>query len=365
MAFLALGFRPFYLLAGCYAALAVPIHVLQFTGLLPRPEPLWHPHEMLFGYAFAVITGFLFTAVRNWTGRPTPSGATLGAIAGLWLAARILAFWSLPAGAALDAAFACAVAWGIGRPLVASGNRRNLFFVALVLLLGAASVAFTLYPAQSLRVGMDAVLFIMTVIAGRVVPSFTNNAVRAGAKSLGWLERASIGSLPLLFAASFAGFDAAAGAIALAAAALHAARLLLWRPWKTLGRPILWILHASYAWIVAHLVLRGLADLGLVSASLATHALTAGAIGGLTLGMMTRTARGHTGREIAAGPAEVAAYGLVLAAGAVRVFGPLAFPAGYVAFIELSAVLWSAAFAVFAVSYAPMLVHPRLDGRPG
>src|SRR5262245_51261254 len=166
----ALGFRPFYLLAGAYAAVALPLYAAQYVGLLPGVNPLWHAHEMLFGYTFAVLAGFLFTAVRNWAGRDTPTGAALGAIAGLWLAARVIAIWSLPAAAALDLAFALAVAYGIGRPLWQSGNRRNLFFVVLVLLLGTASVAFIFWPAQALRAGLDVMLFIMVVIGGRVIP---------------------------------------------------------------------------------------------------------------------------------------------------------------------------------------------------
>ena len=147
--------------------------------------------------------------------------------------------------------------------------------------------------------------------------------------------------------------------------ALHCVRLHLWAPFKTRGRPILWILHLSYAWVAVHLALRGLAGFGVLAPVLATHALTIGAIGGLTLGMMTRTARGHTGRMLQAGPAEVWAYALVQAAAAVRVLVPIAVPAAYAASVAASAMLWSAAFTVFCVVYAPILSRPRLDGRPG
>jgi uncharacterized protein involved in response to NO len=146
---------------------------------------------------------------------------------------------------------------------------------------------------------------------------------------------------------------------------LHAARGALWAPLRTRGRPILWILHLSYAWIVVHLLMRGLAGFDVVPAGLATHALTVGAIGGLTLGMMTRTSRGHTGRPLATGRAELAAYLLVQAAAMVRVFVPLAAPAGYAASVALSALLWCAAFLVFVIAYYPMLSTPRIDGREG
>jgi len=363
-ALFALGFRPLYLLAGAYAALGVPVWAMQYLDWLPIVDPLWHAHEMLFGYAFAVIAGFLLTAVRAWTGVPTPAGAALAAIAALWLCARVLAFFSLPAAALADAAFALAVAWGIGRPLVASRNR-NWFFILLVLALGAASSAFQLLPRAALATGLDLVLLVMAIIGGRVIPGFTNNAVPgAGARRIAALENACIYSVLVLLAMDLLDADYS-GVVALAAAGLHAARLALWAPLKTRSSPILWILHLSYAWIVVHLALRGCAGFGLVPESLATHALTIGAIGGLTLGMMTRTARGHTARLLVAGRAEIAAYVLVQLAAAVRVFLPLLLPPAYAAAVALSAVLWSAAFAVFVIVYYPILSRPRLDGQPG
>jgi uncharacterized protein involved in response to NO len=366
MALLALGFRPFYLLAGAYAALSVPIWAAQHAGWLPGASVLWHAHEMLFGYAFAVIAGFLLTAVRAWTGLPTPSGAVLAAIAALWVLARALALRSLPAAALADAAFALALAWGIGRPLVASGNRRNWFFVALVLALGASSIAFHAAPRLALAIGLDVVLFVMAVVAGRVVPSFTNNAMPgAGARRWRALEIAALGSVLALLVLDSIEAASAAAAVALVAAPLHGLRLALWAPMQTRGRPILWILHLSYAWIVVHLALRGLAGFDLAPAALATHALTVGAVGGLTLGMMTRTSRGHTARPLLAGPAEVAAYVLVQAAAVIRVLVPLFAPGLYAASVALSAALWAAAFVVFTAVYYPILSRPRLDGQPG
>ena len=364
-ALFALGFRPLYLLAGVYAALGVPIWAAQYAGWLPAANPLWHAHEMLFGYAFAVIAGFLLTAVRNWTGMPTPSGAALAAIAALWVAARVIAFYSLDLSVLVDAVFAIALAWGIGRPIVASRNR-NWYFILFVLALGTASVLFALAPRLALQAGLDLVLLVIAIMAGRVVPGFTNNAVPgAGARRVEWLENAALGSVILLLLFDSSGFGTAAGIVALAGGALHAARVALWAPLKTRGRPILWILHLSYAWIVVHLLLRGLAAFEIVSSLLATHALTVGVIGGLTLGMMTRTSRGHTGRPLETGRAELCAYVLVQAAAVVRVLFPLVFPAGYGAGVLLSASLWSAAFLVFTLTYFPMLSRPRIDGKPG
>jgi uncharacterized protein involved in response to NO len=366
MALLALGFRPLYLLAGLYAALSVPLWAAQFAGWLPGANPLWHAHEMLFGYAFAVIAGFLLTAVRVWSGRPTPTGLSLGLIASLWLLARFVALYSLQSAAWVDLAFAIAVAIGIGRPLLASGNRRNWFFIGLMLVLGAASIAFTRYSRIGLFVGLDVVLFIMAVMGGRVIPAFTNSAIPgAGARRNQVVEYGALGSVLLLLILDLMELFVPAAIVCLIAAPFHAVRLALWSPWATRSRPILWILHLSYAWIVVHLVLRGLTGFDLVASGFSTHALTVGAIGGLTLGMMTRTSRGHTARPLEVGGAELAAYVMVHAAAAVRVFLPLVFPEAYVAFIVASAALWFAAFGLFTLVYIPILTQPRLDGKPG
>jgi uncharacterized protein involved in response to NO len=327
---------------------------------------------MLFGYAFAVITGFLFTAVRNWTQRPTPTGAALGVLALLWLAGRVLALtpWAAWA-AATDTAFALGVALGIGRPLIASGNRRNYFFIALVLALGAANLAFhaalqDLAPfsaGAALTVGLDVVLLTIAIVAGRVVPMFTNNALRgAGARRVAALEYLALGSVLALIAADVAGAAVVAAAFAAIGALAHGARLALWAPWATRRAPLLWILHASYAWIVVHLALRAAAGFDWVTPSLATHALT---IGGMTLGMMTRSALGHSGRPLAARGCEIASYVLIQIAAAARVLLPLALPAWHVAGIALSGLAWGAAFVVFVFGYWLILTSPRIDGRPG
>ena len=363
-ALFALGFRPLYLLAGAYAALSVPLWAAQYAGWLPGANPLWHAHEMLFGYAFAVIAGFLLTAVRAWTSRPTPSGAALAGIAALWVAARVLAFNSLLLAGLMDGLFALAVAWGIGRPIVASSNR-NWYFILFVIALGAASIAFVVTePRVALAVGLDVVLLVITIMGGRVIPAFTNNAVLgAGARRNRWIEHGALGAVIALLFLDL--FQLPVWPLALAAAALHAIRVGLWAPLATRARPILWILHLSYAWVAVHLLLRGLAGVDLVPAALATHALTVGVIGGLTLGMMTRTSRGHTARPLKVGSWEVAAYVLVHAAAVVRVIFPLVAPGAYAAFVEFSAALWCAAFAIFTAVYYPILSRPRLDGQAG
>jgi uncharacterized protein involved in response to NO len=214
---------------------------------------------------------------------------------------------------------------------------------------------------------MDVVLFIMTVMGGRVIPMFTNNGVPgAGATRHPIVEKFALGSVLVLFLADLLQAQSAVvAAIALIAAIAHGARLALWRSWWTLATPLVWILHAAYAWIVVHLALRGLSGLDVLAESFAVHALTMGAIGGLTLGMMTRTARGHTGRPLIADGFELAMFLLVQVAAVVRVFGGMAAPELYLSSVQLSGLLWSAAFGLYAVRYWPVLTRPRLDGKPG
>jgi uncharacterized protein involved in response to NO len=376
---LRLGFRPFYLFAGMFAAASVALWTAQYAGWLSAPYlkgSLWHAHEMLFGFTMAVIAGFLFTAVRNWTAQPTPTGALLAAIAVLWLAGRVAVLTPLGWTAAIvNAAFPVAVAAGIGVPLVRSGNRRNYFFIVLLIVIAGAILAVHLAQLGvmdlpgwiGIQIALDVVLFVMSVMGGRVIPMFTNNGVPgARATRLPWLEKAVLGATLLVLIADTVQAHGAVLIALLAAAALaHAARLALWTPWKTLGTPLVWVLHAAYAWIPIHLGLRALDIAGFVPSPLATHALTIGAIGGLTMGMMTRTARGHTGRPLRADFWEVACFALVFGAAIGRVFGPLIAPTLYVSSVIVSGVLWSAAFALYAVRYWPILTRPRIDGKPG
>jgi uncharacterized protein involved in response to NO len=377
-----LGFRPFYLVASVFAAVSVLLWVGSYAGVFPRVyrgDPVWHAHEMIYGYTVAVIVGFLFTAGRNWSNRPTPQGSLLAALVLLWLAGRVLVLspWTV-AAAVVNAAFPIAAAIALAIPFWRSRNSRNYFFVGLLFLVGLLELAVHLahagmmaWPARAgLRAGLDIVLFIMAVMGGRVIPMFTNNAIRgAGAARAArepMLEKLALGLLIALLVADVVqlpGYGVAA--ITAAATACHAARLALWKPWRTLRTPLVWILHAGYGWIVLHLALRTLSELSWVADSLATHALTVGAIGSLTIGMMTRTARGHTARPLVAGTSEVVCFGLVQAAAVLRVFGPMFAPSHYLAAVVLSGVCWAGAFGVYAVAYWPVLARPRLDGTPG
>ena len=374
-----LAFRPFYLLASVFAALSILLWALQFTGHLSAPYlpgPLWHAHEMLFGFALAVIVGFLFTAGRNWSGQPTPTGGRLAALALLWVAARVLVL--TPYGwlsAIANTAFPLAAAIALAIPFLKAGNRRNYFFVGLLVLLSAASLCIHLnqlgvlaLPAWAgIQIALDVVLFILCVMGGRVIPMFTINGVPgAGSRRHPQLELVALGSvLALLAADALRVPPLVLGAVAAIAAIAHLVRWILWQPWVTLRTPMVWVLHLAYAWIPVHLALRAAAAAGWIAPSAAVHSLTVGAVGGLVIGMMTRTARGHTARPQRADWRDVTCYGLVAVAALVRVLAPLVVPAHTAQAVLCSAALWSAGFALYAVSYWNVLTRPRLDGRPG
>lgn len=383
-AFLTVGFRPFYLGASLFAALAIPLWVaIHLTGNGPAtsyPEIAWHQHEMLFGFAPAVIGGFLLTAVRNWTGLPTASGALLGLLFGLWAAARILPFTGPAALAALvDLAFLPALALCLAIPLWRARNARNAFVIVILLVLWLCNLAFHaawlrwtdgIDASRGAVVAMDAILLLITVIGGRIIPAFSANAVRS-IHSRKWpaLEHAAIGSVIAIAVLDVFGDRTANGpaatwytALVYAAAAAHLLRLAGWQPWKIRSNALLLILPVSYLWVPIHLLLRG--ALGDVPGTLnppSVHALVVGAMAGLMLAMMTRSALGHTGRPLRAGVAELVCFASIHTAAIVRVAGPLLVPQYPATALVLSAVLWSLAFATFAAAYAPSLVQRRLD----
>jgi uncharacterized protein involved in response to NO len=277
----ALGFRPFYLLASVFAALSIALWAMQFAGwpgTAYLQGPAWHAHEMVFGFTLAVVTGFLFTAGRNWTGQPTPTGLPLALLAMLWLTGRVLVLtpWSW-AAAIVNVGFTLSVAAALARPLLASRNRRNYFFIGLLVGMATAQLAFHLvqlgvqqWPAWvGLQLGLDVLLLIIAVMTGRVLPMFTNNGVPgAGARASPLIEKLAVGLLIALLA-----FDALQlsshfiGVLALAAGAAHLARWVLWKPWTTLRAPLVWVLHAAYVWLPAHLFLRACGGMGLAARS--------------------------------------------------------------------------------------------------
>jgi uncharacterized protein involved in response to NO len=377
---LRLGFRPFYLGAALFGLLAIPPWVAfllgQFTLTLALPPLLWHAHEMLFGFAAAVIVGFLLTAGKAWTGLATPRGAALGALAALWLAARVAAVVAPYAVyALLDVLLLPLVAGVLADRLVRAGNRRNLPLAGILVLLSLANLAFHLAvigminvpPLAALHAGLALIVMIECVIAGRVVPAFTMSAtpgLKLGTRR--GLERATLSATALALALWVLAPPGASTGIAFAVAAvLHTLRQWHWHPAVTRRRPILWILHAGYAWIAVGFGLLALAQIGVVGVSAGVHALAIGATGGLVIGMITRTARGHTGRSLQASKAEVAAYTLVMAAATLRVLVPLVAPSWLAHALVFAAGAWCAAFAVYLFVYAPWLLTTRHDGKDG
>ncbi len=387
--FFSYGFRPFFLFAGAYAVIAVGgwIYVLHgiYEGGGAGPFPhgaiaphLWHAHEMIFGYAGAAIAGFFLTAVPSWTGREPVRGPLLGGLALAWLAGRA-AMWSaaaLPAGtvAVFDLLFAPFLGVLVIRALAGGWSRRNAIFLPVFAGLIVANVLFHLdamgiAPGQASRgllLGLDCVLFLIVVIGGRVVPAFTTNALRRRGEtalpvSRPPVEIAALASVAALLVADLVQPDGlVTGAIAALAALVHAVRLAGWRGHRTLADPIVWVLHLGYAWLVAGLALKALAILGGgLPVTAAGHALTIGAVGTMTLAVMTRAALGHTGRTLRAPAPIVLAYLLVSASALARVAGPAFWPETH-EWIGASAILWLVAFALFTAVFAPILTRARV-----
>jgi len=380
MPWLRLAFRPFYLGAALLAALVVPLWVAVFLGAVswqPAPSPLlWHAHEMLFGFAIAVIVGFLMTAGKTWTGLATPRGPALGFLILLWLSARVAALVAPYAVfAVLDLALLPIVGLIFLRLLMRSRNWRNVPLALILLLLTLVNLTFHLSanglieldPMRSLYAALGFVVIIECVMAGRVVPFFTTSALpNIKIVTLPWLDRTALAATVIGMALWVTGWHSGLASASLALAfALNLVRQWRWHPLATRGRPILWILHAAHLWLILGLGLLALAQMGLITASLGVHALGVGATGGLIIGMMTRTARGHTGRPLTADAPELAAYVLIMIAALLRVVLPLLAPSLYVYALMTSAGAWSAAFLIYLWQYTPWLVSARPDGKDG
>lgn len=383
--FLAMGFRPFFLLAALHAIVATPLWLLVLRGQAQPPlaAVVWHGHEMVYGFAVAVIAGFLLTAVRHWTGgRPTASGWSLALLVVLWLLGRVV--WWPGAGlpptlAALVAlAFLPALALAVGRPIVAARSARNYKVLALIgalWLLQATTLGTALHPSIRESVSVDllrgAVLLVVVlclVITGRIVPLFTRNAT--GVSELrAWpaADAATFATvLAVLVAESLSLSHPALAALSIVAAGATLARMRWWGTQHTLREPLLWILHLGHVWIAIGLLLGGLAQLGVAGAHSAfTHALAFGAIGTLILGMMARVTLGHTGRPLRAPPLTTLAFVLLTLGTVVRVCVPVLAPNLLLRGLDVAGLLWATAFALFLVAQAPMLWRPRPDGKPG
>ncbi len=366
------AFRPFYLGGALFAAVAVPLWLgmwyhSYFTPSLP--SLYWHAHEMVFGFAAAIIIGFLFTAARNWTGLPLPAGMPLALLAGLWLAARVGMFVAYGLGTAVaDSLLLLIVAGVLARKFILARSWCSMPMVIVLSLLAGANIAFhaaahnliPISPLQAIEAGLLFVVLIEMIVGGRVVPGFSANAAPGVWRWRStWLQRGAFTLAAAAFLAdSFHAPPLVTGALALLAGAAVAVQAIGWNPFAARGNPMLWILHAAYAWIPIGLVLLGLAAFGIVPRSAAIHALAVGSMGGLIIGMITRTALGHSGRMVRAGRVEVTAFILVLLAAALRVAATL-IPPFYLAGMLAAGSAWAAAFLLYVVSYGPILLGKR------
>jgi uncharacterized protein involved in response to NO len=374
------GFRPFFLAAAIYAAIAIPAWLFAYHNGFVLPGPFaaaaWHAHEMIFGYVGAVIAGFILTAIPNWTGRLPLSGTPLAILVALWAVGRVASAavpWTSPAMLA-DLAFPAALALAIWREIFAGRNWRNAPIAAMLTLFGLANLLHHvedggIADSYGLRLALAAIVMLIALIGGRIVPSFTRNwLVKQGVKRLpaefGLLDKTALLATAVGMLSWIAAPDEpAAGVALLCAGLLLGARLLRWSGYKTLREPVLAILHLGYGWLAVALILLGL-SIGLPDLALggsALHALTAGAVGTMTLAVMTRASLGHTGRPIEADRWTVAIYAAVTLGALLRVAAPLTGEL-YLHVLACGGTLWSAAFLLFAIRYAPILTRPRLDG---
>jgi uncharacterized protein involved in response to NO len=374
-----LGFRPFYLLAAAFAAISVPLWLARYLGWtnhFAHVDLNWHMHEMVFGFVIAVVIGFLYTAGRNWTGLWTPTKSHLAALAALWIAGRIAMLTFNPVFAAIvDILFLPLATWPLYRVLKRSGNKRNMFAIVLLSLLTLANAVFhaaalgwlSVSPMTPIHAAIMIVVMLESVIAGRVIPGFTANAVK-GAKPITNVRQDRICMVVTGIAGFAFIFNLAApiiAAFAFAAACVQLFRLAFWKSYVTLKNPLLWILHLSYAWISVGFILLALSAINLVPQSAAIHVLVIGATAGLIIGMITRTALGHTGRLLKAGKSETAMYLLVQVGTVCRLVAALQSGDVRQTALIVTAAAWSVAFILYLIVYAPYLLKPRVDGKEG
>lgn len=383
-AFLRGGFRPFFFGGAVWAVAALTLWLLALAGVVQLPSAFdavaWHRHEMLFGFVGAVIAGFLLTAVPNWTGRLPIAGWPLAALFGIWIAARLAMIFSAVVGpataAALDVGFFLVLAALAAREVLESKNR-NLPMVGLIFVFGlvdaldhASAVGLASDPDLGWKCAVALVILLISLIGGRIVPSFTRNwlakqGLREGLPTQP--SRFDLGVIAITAFAFLAWITAPqgwlTGALFAIAAAAQAFRLARWKGWRAFADPLVLILHVGYAWVPIGLSLMAAVDLGApIPRSAAVHALTAGAMATMILAVMSRATLGHTGRELRAGVTTQVAYVLVTAGALVRVsapFGLLDYRIG----MDVAGAAWMGAFLLFLAAYGPMLLGSRLDGK--
>lgn len=379
------GFRPFFLLAGLHALIAVPLwlwmHSHGVAALPDLPPSLWHGHEMIYGFIAAAIAGFLLTSVPSWTGSRGFAGLPLVVLVALWLAGRgamagatLLPQWAV---AVAELAFLPALAALLAPPLVRAGNR-NTPLLAVIAVLWLADAAFiaamrsgdVLLAQRALQLAINFVLILVTVIGGRIVPAFTANALRRRGETIQLVMRPWLDPLVIATMVAIAIVDVGwpgsllSAALAAIAACAHVLRLSGWRVQRIWREPILWVLHVGYAWLPIGLGLKTVWTFTGASWSAHwLHALTLGTAGTMILAVMTRASLGHTGRELTVSRTTALSYIVLTAAVAVRVWGPMA--GDYLRSVTIAGALWALAFVLYLIVYAPILWRPRLDGKPG
>ena len=378
----ALGFRVFFALAGISALLLIVLWNAIFQGSITAdnyfPHSFWHAHEMLLGYSVAVISGFLLTAVKNWTGKSTLSGRELAGLSLLWLYGRVVPFYEglLPDVfiASVDFCFLPVLAYQISKPILQTRHYKSLFFIGIITLLtlgnGLIHLEILKLAQNTASMGIQLVLatiiILILIMAGRVFPFFTERGLGTIIIRNPLLDNLSIASSVLVFGLLLLSISGTTLALAAVLAALaNTARVAGWYVQKIWYAPLLWVLYTGYGWIILGFILTMFSAYSLVSASLSLHAFTIGGIGVLTLGMMARVSLGHTGRALRASNAIAIAFVMINLTVILRVLLPMAIPAWYNSLIYLSMLSWLLAFALFIFVYAPILTSPRIDGQPG
>ena len=382
-AFFSFAFRPFFFCGALYAGLAIPTWAAVFAGRLVIPaatfDPLrWHAHEMLFGYLGAVLAGFLLTAIPNWTGRLPVSGTRLAALLGLWLLGRIgAALGAVGAigpglGMAMELLYWLALCAAAFREVVAGKNKRNLPVVAMIAAFGLADLVSLLPdwteldPMLGARLAIATAAVLISLIGGRIIPSFTRNWLAKARGEpfpapFGLIDKIAIAlTLVAMLAWAIWPDEIAAGALLLAAGGVQALRLARWQGQRTLSDPLVSILHLGYLWLVLALLALGVSALApeIVLPSAALHMMTAGAVGTMTLAVMTRASLGHTGRALVADRGTRAIYLLATLGAVLRIAVPW-LPIDYGHAIAVAGMVWASAFLLFAAKYGPTLFSQR------
>lgn len=377
--FLARGFRPFFLLGAIYSVISLWIWAGYYAGSyglpeLPMDPVLWHAHEMIYGFAMAIVAGFLLTAVANWTGGAPARQVHLLLLCLLWGLGRFvlnvdmdLPFWMI---CVAELSFIPALTLSLAIPLFRSWNKRNFVFLTLLFVMFCCDVAVMIAEYRpALYVALLVVLVMVSLIGGRIIPAFTVAALRRkGIEAYQvpqmMMDVCALASLILVMVCLYLGISSwFLSFCATLSCIIHAVRMRHYHTIKALSDPMLWILHIGYLWLVAGLALLVLSSLSVIAFSVALHAFTVGCIGSMTLGMMCRVTLGHTGRELHANRMTIVAFALMQLAALLRVLGPILMTEYMTVWIVASAVLWSVCFAIFILVYGTALWQPRPDGR--